>query len=63
VFITKWNSRIITDENGNQLAKSKGSSLFDNDGSLILKVDRSGQIKDSKDHIIGLFTLEDEIFF
>jgi len=37
VFVEKWNSVIITDENGNQLAKAKGSSLFDNDGSLILK--------------------------
>ena len=63
VFIAKWNSIIITDENGNQLAKAKGSSLFDNGGSLILKVDEYDQIKDSKENLIGLFLLKDEIFF
>lgn len=63
MFITKWNSIIITDENGNQLAKSKGSSLFDNDGSLILKVEGNYQIKDSEENLLGSFLLEDYIFF
>ena len=63
MFTAKWKSIIITDENGNQLAKAKGSSLFDNDGSLILKVNEYDQIKDSKENFIGLFLLKDEIYF
>jgi hypothetical protein len=57
VFNKKLFSIVITDKDGNELAKSKGSSLFDNSGSLILKINTKifsdSEIKDSEKNLIG----------
>jgi len=40
VFKRKGSSVVITNEDGNELVKSNGSSLFDNNDSLIVKINK-----------------------